>query len=165
MLNWRKYIILFLLKISWQKSYDYFKEIKNTDKLSNKEKRNLKNEKLKKILIYSYKNITYYKNILEKYELVNEKLEVNLENFKNLPITNKEILRKEFDNLQDKSKNNRKTFENTSWWSTWEPVKFIQDNVLQDWKVATKFYFMTFLNKDIWEKELRLWWSERDLLV
>ncbi|MBS8121662.1 hypothetical protein [Candidatus Vampirococcus lugosii] len=165
MLNWRKYIILFLLKISGQKSYDYFKEIKNTDKLSNKEKRNLKNEKLKKILIYSYKNITYYKNILEKYELVNEKLEVNLENFKNLPITNKEILRKEFDNLQDKSKNNRKTFENTSGGSTGEPVKFIQDNVLQDWKVATKFYFMTFLNKDIGEKELRLWGSERDLLV
>lgn len=165
MINWRKYFIITLLKLSWQKSYDYFKLIKKIEKLSISEKKEIQNNKLKKILLHSYKNVPYYKKVLEESWVVNKDLEVNLNNFSKIPILNKEILRNEFKNLQDFSKHNRKTFENTSWWSTWEPVKFIQDNVLWDWKVATKFYFASFMNKILWEKELRLWWSERDLLV
>jgi len=165
MFNWRKNILNFLLKISWQKSYEYFCDIKKIEKLSFLEKKEIQNKKLKENLLYSYKNIPYYKNILEKNWIVNKKLEINLNNFQKLPTLNKEILRNEFENLQDTSNHNRKTFLNTSWWSTGEPVKFIQDNIFWDWVVATKFYFMNFLWKQLWGKELRLWWSERDLLV
>jgi len=165
MFNYRKPILKFLLKISWQNSYGYFEEIKKIGNLSVSEKKEIQDEKLKEILLYSYNNITYYKEILEKNWVINKDLKINLNNFKKLPILNKEILRNEFNNLQDKSNHNRKTFSNTSWWSTGEPVKFIQDNIFWDWVVATKFYFMSFLWKNLWEKELRLWGSERDLLV
>ncbi|MCK5611939.1 hypothetical protein KAR91_59265 [Candidatus Pacearchaeota archaeon] len=44
-------------------------------------------------------------------------------------------------------------------------MKFIQDKYYDDWNVATKIYFNQMLGKEIGEKEIKLWGSDRDIIM
>jgi phenylacetate-CoA ligase len=161
-MNWRKPIIYSLLYLSGSKIPQNLKEIKRVEEFSEGEKKEYQEEKLKKLLLYSSKNVPYYKRVLEEAEVVKNN-KVYLENFHKIPILTKEIIRKEKENLFSKEKR-KKTYENTSGGSTGEPVRFLQDAYYDDWNIATKLYFNQKLGKDIGESEIKLWGSDRDIL-
>jgi len=146
-MNWRKPVIYVLLYLTGSK-IPAFQE-----------------DKLKKLLLHSYKNVLYYHRILREHDVINEKEEVNLDNFDRIPILTKDIIRREGENLYSKDYKKRKYYENTSGGSTGEPVKFIQDKYYDDWNIATKIYFNQILGKEIGEKEIKLWGSDRDIIM
>ena len=80
----------------------YFKDI-NFNKYS-----------LENMLMFSKENVEYYKKF--------KGLEL-----RNFPVLTKEIIAKEFNNLQSFDINKRRTFKNSSGGSTGEPVVFLQD--------------------------------------
>ncbi|KUK77846.1 MAG: CapK related-protein [candidate division WS6 bacterium 34_10] len=163
MVNWRKPLIYVLSFLQGSNRMKYYNQIIEYSKLSEDKLKDLQEDKLKKLLLHSYENVPYYTEVLEESGVV-KKGKVYLENFKNIPILTKEILRSQKDSMLSKDYQSRKPFENTSGGSTGEPVKFIQDREYDDWNVANKMYYRYVAGQGIGEKELRFWGSERDLL-
>ena len=161
-MNWRKPIILAGLYLTGSKIPKYLKEIEELQYKSQDEIRRYQEEKLKELLSHAYENVPYYNKVLRESEVVIDG-DVNLDNFSRIPILTKEIIRVEGGNLYSKDYKSRKPYENTSGGSTGEPVKFIQDERYLHRNIANKFYFNRLLGKDIGEKEINLWGSERDI--
>ena len=161
-MNWRKPLIFAGLYLTGSKIPKYLKEIKRIEKLPQEEIKKYQEEKLKKLLLHAYCNVPYYRKILPKSGVIKNG-KVYLENFDKIPILTKEIIRKEGTNLYSKDYKSRKPYENTSGGSTGEPVKFIQDKEYDEWNIATKIYYNQMLGKEIGEKEIKFWGSERDI--
>lgn len=142
-----------------------------------RELKKLQEEKLEKILLYSYNHIPYYKEILPECGVIQNGV-VHLDNFSKIPILTKEILRTRYEDLQSEEASSeinqkKKTvlqniwigrYENHSGGSTGEPTKFIQDKEYDDWNIANKMAYRDIVGHEIGMKELRLWGSERDFL-
>ena len=163
-MNWRKPVIYALLHLTGSKIPANLKCIKSLERLSQEELKIFQDNKLKELLLHSYKNVPYYHRILRDSDVIDENENINLDNFDRIPILTKDIIRREGENLYSKDYQKRKYYTNTSGGSTGEPVKFIQDKYYDDWNIATKIYFKKFVEQDVGDKELRLWGSERDIL-
>ncbi|MEA2020135.1 MAG: hypothetical protein U9M98_00190 [Patescibacteria group bacterium] len=94
--------------------------------------------------------------------VVNSK--VHLENFDNIPVLTKEIIRTQGKNLYPKDYKQRGFYENTSGGSTGEPVRFIQDKTYDEINKATKIYLFKKFGKDIGKPEIKFWGSDRDII-
>ena len=162
-MNWRKSVIYALLYISGSKIPKYLKEIKRIEKFPAEKIMEYQNEKLKKLLLHSYKNVPYYQKVLTKAGVIENGI-VKLENYSKIPILTKEIIRKEKENLFSKDYKKRKFYLNTSGGSTGEPVKFIQDKRYDEWNTATKIFYNQMLGKEMGEIEIKFWGSERDII-
>ena len=162
-MNWRKPLIYSLLYTSGSRIPKYLKQIKKYEYLSGQQLKELTNNKLEKLLVHAYNNVPYYHKILKECNTVVDG-KAKLENFSNIPLLTKVILRKEADKLYSKDYKYRKPYHNASGGSTGEPVEFIQDREYSDWNTANSIYYKTFGGQDVGNKELRLWGSERDLL-
>jgi len=161
MINYRKPIILGGLYLKGSKIPKYLKEIKKVSNFAYEDAKKYQDEKLKKLLFYTWKNVPYYRKILTEVGVI-EKGKVKLENFNKIPFLTKDILRKEGKRLLSTEKR-RGFYENHSGGSMGEPVRFFQDQNYSDWNIASKIYYRTIIGQNIGEKELRFWGSPRDL--
>lgn len=161
-MNWRKPIIYSLLYLSGSKIPKNLKEIKKLDSFSLEEKKTYQQDKLKKLLLYAYNNTIYYNRVLKEAGVIKNN-EVFLENFDKIPILTKDIIRKEGKNLYSKEKR-KGVYENTSGGSTGEPVRFLQDKYYNESNIATKIFLFKKLGKDVGEREIKLWGSDRDII-
>jgi len=163
MMNWRKPIIFALLTATGSKIPLILKEIERINNSSKKEIEEYQKNKLERILLHAWRNVPYYTKVLTKAKVVVEG-KVFLENFDKIPILTKDIIRKEGKNLYSKDYKTRGFYENTSGGSTGEPVRFIQDKEYDEWNNSTKIYFLKKIGKDLGEKEIKLWGSDRDII-
>ncbi|SEM66058.1 phenylacetate-CoA ligase [Mesobacillus persicus] len=124
----------------------------------------IQEEKLKKIILHSYYNVPYYRQLMDNKGIV-ENNKVNLKRFTDIPILEKSDLIERFEELKSNDLKNRKSFVNSSGGSTGEPVSFIQDKEYYDWMMAVKFLFNKWAGIDFGDSLIRLWGSERDLFV
>ena len=161
--NWRKAIIFVLLHSLSNKIPRYLKEIEQVDKLFVNEQKVYQQKKLENLLLFAWKNVSYYHEILQNAGVVVNK-KVYLENFKKVPILTKDIIRHERKNLYSWDHKKHGSYKNTSGGSTGEPVEFLQDKRYNDWNIANKIHIKRLGGQDIGERELRLWGSERDIL-
>jgi phenylacetate-CoA ligase len=162
--NWRKPVIYSLLYLSGSKTPYYLKEIKYLNNLSIKEIKKYQEQKLRKLLMHSYKYVHYYNEVLLETEVVYDN-KLNMNNWSKIPILTKDIIRSRSNDLTSNGKNQRKPYCNSSGGSTGEPVSFWQDKIYNDWNIANKIFYKLSGRQDIGEKELRIWGSERDLLI
>lgn len=162
-INWRKPIIYFLSWLQGSKRMEYYHQILQYEKMPDEDLKVIQEEKLKKLLLHAYTNVPYYKTILSESGVI-ENDEIHLENFSNIPILTKDILKKEFNNLKSKDIDKRHAFKNHSGGSTGEPTEFMQDKEYDDWNIANKMSYRNIVGHQIGMKEMRLWGSERDFL-
>ena len=162
-MNWRKPLIYMLLYCTGNKIPKILKELSKWEFSNSKDLINLHNEQLKGLLLHAYQNVPYYRQILSKSEVVIDG-QVHLENFKNIPLLTKNIIRKEGENLYSSDYHSRKSYVNTSGGSTGESVKFIQDAEYDQWNIATKLYFNMVLGKQPGQSEIKFWGSDRDII-
>lgn len=161
-MNIRKHLIYAILYVTGSKIPKNLEEIRSVFKYSEKDKKKYQDEKLKKLILYAWENVPYYKKVLEKSKvMVNG--EVDLKNFEKIPFLTKKIMREEGKKLHSLEKR-KGIYENTSGGSTGEPARFIQDKYYSDWNNTGKIYYKERAGQNIGEKELRFWGSERDLL-
>jgi phenylacetate-CoA ligase len=144
---------------SVKKEYQEIKQIHTIDKLEKFQK-----TYLERLLLHSYHNVPYYKNIFDKINLVtNQKVDVS--RFHEIPILTKDLLRKHQKELISKDYQNRKWYNNSSGGSTGEPTQFMQDNYYVKWYGASNNYYyqdMLGINANNVKKAF-LWGSPQDL--
>jgi len=162
--NWRSTIIPMAFRLSGSRAFNYYEEILKISKMNENDLKNYQASKLKNLLIHSHKNVPYYRDILAKYDVVTPNQKVKLENFQNLPLLTKEIIRKNQNSLLSEDYKHRSTYLNTSGGSTGEPINLIQDRFYDDWNTANKLFMTTLAGKSLGEREVKLWGSERDIL-
>jgi len=164
MINWRKPLILAGLTLSGSKIPRYLKEVERVSLLSKDEIAEYQQAKLERLLIHAYQNVPYYHRVLPKAGVISEG-KVNLEHFADVPLLTKDIIRKEGENLYSQDYKSRHPYKNSSGGSTGEPVQILQDKQYDEYNNAIKIYFNRMLGKDIGEKELKFWGSERDIFT
>jgi phenylacetate-CoA ligase len=149
-MNWRKPLIR-LLNPELMKNFEYVKSIqyKTPEDIAKIQETNLE-----KLLNHAYLHVPYYKKALKNY--------FGKRDFNKIPFLSKDIIKKEFDELKSDDLSKRKWEYNASGGSTGEPSKFIQDSSFINWR-ANKFFFFYMAGKDIGEKQIKLWGSEKDI--
>lgn len=162
-MNWRRPLIYCLLSASGNKIPKILKEIGSFEYAGADGIRELSEGKLKRILLHAHRNVPYYRRILTEVDIVTGN-EVKLENFCNIPLLTKEIIREEGESLLSQDYKSRKPYDNTSGGSTGEPARFVQDTEYDQWNIATKIYFNAVLGKQPGQAELKLWGSDRDII-
>lgn len=163
-MNWRKPVILGLLRLTGSEIPEMLKFIKSIEYKSKEEIKAVQMDKLKTLLLHAHKNVPYYNKKLEESGVVINGT-INLDNFNKIPLLTKEIIRKEGKDLISRDSDRRKTYKNTSGGSTGEPVEFIQDKHYDEWNIATKIFFNQMLGKEPGEKEIKFWGSDRDIIM
>ncbi|MFC1926563.1 phenylacetate--CoA ligase family protein [Chloroflexota bacterium] len=161
-MNWRKPLIFAGLRFTGSKIPAYLKESERIEKLSPEEIQRYQDEKLRQVLLHAYNNVPYYHRVLPEVGAIRNG-NVDLEKFAKIPVLTKDIIREEGESLYSADYRKRKSYHNTSGGSTGEPVRFIQDNQYWQMNIANKLYFNILLGKDVGEKEINLWGSERDI--
>lgn len=120
--------------------------------------------KLNKLLNYAYNNVPYYRNLLNKTNLVKNGT-VSLQKISELsqiPFLTKEIIRKEKERLYSNDFQNRKSYKNTTGGSTGEPVVFLQDRYFQVNNLANFLLIRSWRGADPYDSTVILWGAERD---
>ncbi len=135
-------------------------EYKKIQFLSENELINFQSKRFEKLLIHCKKNVSYYREFLDKYD------EKSFRNFdiKSLPILTKDILRKKFNELKSDDLQTRDWMVNSSGGSTGEPVKIIQDTYYSYHSEARKNICFQWAGLETGDKLIKLWGSERDIL-
>ncbi|MFA5075829.1 MAG: hypothetical protein WC480_00200 [Patescibacteria group bacterium] len=163
MFNWRRPIIYFLFYLSGSKIPANLRLLHGFEKMSGAKQQQYQQDKLKEILLHAYNHVPYYHKILSESGVVDNG-QVNLDNFNQIPLLTKDIIRQEGANLYSDDYQKRKFYQNTSGGSTGEPVKFLQDHYYDESNIATKIHFNEILGKSLGDKEIKLWGSDRDII-
>ncbi len=163
----RNLILQVLLKLSGKDIFKPYNELKELEYNHIEENLELQRRNLEKVLLHSYSNVPYYREVLAQADVVDPKTKlVNLKNFSKIPILTKDIIQKNFDDLKsrDAEQKKRKSYLNHSGGSTGNPVNFIRDRRTWVEGMATKWFFYSFISKYP-SRLIKLWGSERDILV
>jgi phenylacetate-CoA ligase len=161
--NWRRPVIMTLLRLSGSKIPIRYSWLKRHVRKSEQEICNYEEERLKELLLYAHNHVPYYHKVLSAYEVV-KRGRVHLENFESLPLLTKELMRGAQEELKSDELRKRRYYYNTSGGSTAEPVRFIQDKEYWEGDVAATLLFFSMASKDVGEPEIKLWGSERDII-
>ncbi len=162
MINWRKPLILAGLTLSGSKIPRYLKEIERVSQLPRDEIVTYQKGELEKLLLHASEHVPYYHRVLPEAGVISNG-KVHLENFSEIPVLTKDIIRKEGANLYSDDRVRRRYYHNTSGGSTGEPVAFIQDKEYNEWNIATKLFYNKMLGKELGDCEYKIWGSERDI--
>ncbi|MCA9430308.1 MAG: phenylacetate--CoA ligase family protein [Candidatus Omnitrophica bacterium] len=119
--------------------------------------------RLHSLVAHSYRHCSYYRQTLEESGAVRGG-RVHLEDFEKIPFLTKEIMRGNISGLLSEERHSRKVYKNTSGGSTGEPIPFYQDNVYKAMNWATVLYYNHAVGKELGDREVKLWGSERDIL-
>lgn len=125
----------------------------------------LQQKKLCMLLRHSYDHVPYYRIILSAAGAVASDGTVRLENFENVPLLERETFRSNFEQLKSDDLNMRSWYENWSGGSTGEPVRLVQDRGYFYWNQGVKILFDEWSGRELVDKQMVMWASERDLMV
>lgn len=148
--------------IRGSKRYSYFKKYKKKQWNSLDKNINEQKQKLFEMIKYCHNNVPYYQRIIKKNKIEYDK-ETIFEDIKKFPILTKDILQKEFNNLQS-TKKQKGIYKNTSGGSTGEPAIFLLDQHYSDTSNAFKLIAQEWAHFQEGDCMVKLWGSERDIL-
>jgi phenylacetate-CoA ligase len=131
----------------------------NTDAL-----KELQETRLRRLIQHAARHTAFYPSRFRECGLV-ENGNVHLDEFQSLPLLDKEDLRSRTETLRSDDLGTRNWRYNTSGGSTGEPVQFIQDDTYTRWALAVKRLFNDWTGYRLGQPRIKLWGSERDLLV
>ncbi len=117
-------------------------------------------QRLIAILEHAFRNVPYFGTFAPPGGRVKDPFY----QLRQMPLLSKDLIRKLGANLCSRDLKSRKWFRNTSGGSTGEPVVLIQDAEYAGKQLAVTATFSRWAGKEIGERELRLWGSERDIL-
>ncbi len=158
----RKQIIFALFRLDGANIASLYKKMKNIEFASKKELIGYQNREIQYLLDYAYKHVPYYFDLFNKIGIVNKNV-VDRKYFDKIPPLTKEIIRKEGKRMYSDDIRIIKHYVNTSGGSTGEPIKIIQDFDYRDKSWANKILYCEMIGKQLGEKEIKLWGSERDI--
>jgi phenylacetate-CoA ligase len=123
----------------------------------------LQRKRLHALLSHATMHIPYYRKVLREASVADGSGRVNLNKFDSIPLLDKSILRKQFEELKSDDLGKTRWKHETSGGSTGEPVRFVQDQQFEDWNVAFKMLGDSWSGYESKRPKVVLWGSERDL--
>ncbi len=146
------------------KIMEHFKQLKEWQWLSEREVTALQQKRLTNLLLHAGQHVPYYRKLLGDAGVVRHS-RVDFSRFNRIEMLDKDRIRANFQELKSDDLERRKWYVNTSGGSTGVPVGFIQDQDYSHWSLAVKFLDDRWTGRDMCDKQVLLWGSERDLLV
>ncbi len=162
-MNYRKAVVTHYHKIRGYKFPSIYADIIRSIKLRKLE--NVDNRNLIHVLSHCRKNVPYYRGILDFLNDIDLNVECAFDVLKHVPVLTKDLIRRNFENLQSKDLSERKWYYNTSGGSTGEPIRLIQDREYQDKNWGNTYLYYWLVDYDIGKEMVKLWGSERDILA
>ncbi|MFS0555436.1 phenylacetate--CoA ligase family protein [Brevibacillus sp. 179-C9.3 HS] len=159
-------------EIAWKKQFSlngntlyYLDRLQQWQWLSSDKILQLQQEKLRGLLLHAFKHVPYYRSILREVDVVSANGTVQLNNFSQIPLLGREALQTNYEALKSDDIAIRNWYENWSGGSTGEPVRLLQERNYFDWNQAVKILFYQWCGRELVDKQVVLWASERDLMV
>ncbi|PXF58847.1 MAG: capsule biosynthesis protein CapK [Deltaproteobacteria bacterium] len=160
----RNYIWRFRLAIQGN-SLQYTDKLKKWQWLDPEATNLLQKKHLESLLRYTYQFVPYYREVLSSSKVVDNYGNVNVNNFTDIPLLDKNIIRSRTKELITTDLSVGKCYENTSGGSTGEPVRFLQNNKYYSWNSAITLLQDEWMGHSTGKRLVQLWGSERDLFV
>lgn len=145
-------------KLPVTKKYKEYSELQWSSKLQLDERQS---DKLRKLLIYAFDVIPFYKKLSQKLNV--HKLSANPWSIlKTLPIVEKKYVNENISDFFVEA--HLGTIKNSTGGSTGEPVVFLQDRVFKTATFATTMLFYEWAGRKPGNLLIKLWGAERDLV-
>ena len=125
----------------------------------------MQQQRIKNLLLHAYYHVPYYQEVLKRSGVIDSAGAVDLNSFGQIPLLEKDTIRKRFEDLKSDDLIQRKWYKNSSGGSTGEPVTLIQDKEFNEWVKAIKMLNDIWSGYSISEKKIKFWGSERDIFV
>lgn len=139
--------------------------LRRLDRAPAAEMERLREDRLEKLLRHAYATTDHYREVLGDCGVVRDG-KVDLGRFDRIPILTKDVVRERGEQLRSRAlPAGRRAYRNRTGGSTGQPVQYWQDSHYWDVNVATKLHHFETLGKAIGEPELKVWGSDRDLLL
>lgn len=161
----RRNVLSFATRLSGSQLYSVYLDLVRHEWDSRGEIEKLRNRRLIHLLQYAYTHVPYYRDILEKSEVIDHRGRIDIRNFHRVPFLTKEIIRAQGERLLSCEWKQRKTIQNSSGGSTGAPVNFYQDQAMWDANMGNKLFYLHMNGKEPGEPEVKLWGSERDIFT
>jgi phenylacetate-CoA ligase len=146
------------------RQFDYYDKLRKWSSFDRDEIEKLQDQRLRELLDHAASHTEYYHTVLTNSGVITEDGDIDVENFRDIPILDKETIRSNQTDLISSDIESRDWYPNTSGGSTGEPVELVQDADVRDWKHAGKMFFNSWTGYTVGEPRIRLWGSERDVL-
>jgi len=165
MLNWRKPLLVPALQAIRPVTAHELALLRRLDRAPAAEVARVHEERLERLLRHAHDTTDYYRDVLSTCGVVRGG-KVDLGRFERIPILTREIIREQGARLRARTlPPGRKAFANRTGGSTGEPIQYWQDSHYWDINVATKLYHFEMLGKALGEPELKVWGSDRDIVI
>ncbi|MEW5755868.1 MAG: phenylacetate--CoA ligase family protein [Pseudomonadota bacterium] len=122
-------------------------------------------QSLRNLLMYAYRNVPYYRGVIQSSGLVDQFGEIRLDRFHELPLLDKSAIREQQWRLWSEKLSGMDWHYNTSGGSTGEPIRIVQDREYNQWSAAMQRFFAGWSGYSTGQPRVLLWGSERDLFV
>jgi phenylacetate-CoA ligase len=163
-MNWRKPAILALLRVSGSKIPQKYADILQMADVP-EQLQEVQRQRLSLMVKHAVKNVEFYRQTLSPLDIFDQDGTLNIEAFHRIPFLGKSQMRDQFRQLSSVDHLTRGSYENSSGGSTGEPVRFLQDDDYHQGDVAATLFLFFQSGKDVGERELKLWGSERDIIA
>ena len=164
-LNWRRPLLALALRARRPTTARELALLRSLDRASQAELTRVQEERLESLLRHAFHNTAYYREVLGDCGVVRNH-RVDLGQLQSVPILTKEIIRTEGERLRDHTlPPARRAYANRTGGSTGQPIHYWQDSHYWDINVATKLYHFEVLGKHPGEPELKIWGSDRDIVI
>lgn len=158
--NWRKWLYFGLVRARGQELGRYYRRFLR--EVEHGVPADTSPRLLIQLLEHSRQQVPYYAEVMRA--LGDSFYDDPMAYLERMPILTKDIIRTRFEDLKSGDLPQRRWFENTSGGSTGEPVRLIQDWDYAVQSGAIKLLFSKLVGKEIGEREVCLWGSERDII-
>jgi phenylacetate-CoA ligase len=113
-------------------------------------------EKIKKIVHFAYSNVEYYHNLFKANGLTPEKIK-SIEDFKKIPVLNKDIARAENKKLRASNWKYGKIYKSFTGGTTGTPLKLYKDNFDYSFTWASYYRWLSWLGLEIGDRYAKIW--------
>jgi phenylacetate-CoA ligase len=149
-------------KITGSKFSGWFKEVMQNQWLSKVELEEIQVTKLKKLVDHAYKNVPYYTNLFNEYDLKPHDIN-SLSDLHKIPILTKADLQKNLNLLKARNYRAKDLFLKGTGGSTGTPTKFYIDKIHWDYMRAGQYRFYHWTGYKFGDRHALFWAAPQDL--
>ncbi|ABY31947.1 phenylacetate--CoA ligase family protein [Methylorubrum extorquens] len=165
MMNWRHPVLtVYDRMVARSPIPDYRRSLSLFHELPRPQRRDLQVIRLGRLLRHAALHVPWYRDELARLGVVRGDV-LDLERFTTIPPLTRDILRERFDSLASDDLTSRRWYRNCSGGSTGEPVAVLQDRDYEAAGLAAIEMHHGWAGRRPGEPMVRLWASERDILL
>jgi phenylacetate-CoA ligase len=151
----KNFIMPYFFKYKKLKRFDYYKELKERDQMSQEKLSEIQWHKLKLLINHCYKNIPYYRRLFDLHRIHPEDIK-NLNDYKQIPLLTKQDIKENFKDLINPNLPEKDIFYDSTSGSTGIPLQLARSWDDQEYGAALKYRSNAWCGWNYWHKSVWL---------